>query len=52
MLGLGLPEILVVGVVLFLVFGPQKIPDFGSSLGITIKGFKEEMNKNTRTKEK
>jgi len=45
MFGLGIPEIAIIGLVAVLVFGPKKIPEIGSALGKTIKGFKEEMDK-------
>jgi sec-independent protein translocase protein TatA len=44
MFGLGIPEVAIIGLVAVLVFGPKKIPEIGSALGKTIKGFKEEMN--------
>ena len=44
MFGLGVPEIAVIGLVAVLIFGPKKIPEIGSALGKTIKGFKEEMD--------
>lgn len=44
MFGLGIPEIAVIGLVAILIFGPKKIPEIGSALGKTIKGFKEEMD--------
>jgi sec-independent protein translocase protein TatA len=46
MFGLGLPEMAIIGVVAILIFGPKKIPELGSALGRTLKGFKEEMGKN------
>jgi sec-independent protein translocase protein TatA len=45
MFGLGLPEMAIIGVVAILIFGPKKIPELGSALGRTLKGFKEEMGK-------
>lgn len=45
MFGLGIPEVAIIGLVAVLVFGPKKIPEIGSALGKTIKGFKEEMDK-------
>jgi len=42
-LGLGWAEVSVIGVVALLIFGPKKIPELGSALGKTLKGFKEEM---------
>ena len=44
MFGLGVPEIAVIGLIAILIFGPKKIPEIGSALGKTIKGFKEEMD--------
>lgn len=46
MFGLGLPEMAIIGVVAILIFGPKKIPELGSALGKTLKGFKDEMGKN------
>ena len=39
--GLGLPELLVVGGVALVLFGPSKLPEVGKSLGKTVKGFQE-----------
>ena len=44
MFGLGWPEVIIIGVVAILIFGPKKIPELGSSLGKTLRGFKEEVN--------
>lgn len=41
MFGLGLPEILLIGVILFLLFGAKKLPELGQGLGKTIR----ELNK-------
>jgi sec-independent protein translocase protein TatA len=43
MFGLGLPEVVIISVVALALFGAKKIPELGSSLGKTIKGFREEM---------
>lgn len=45
MFGLGVPEIVIIGVVAVLVFGPKRIPELGGALGKTLRGFKEEMDK-------
>ena len=39
--GSGLPEIVVIGGVAAVLFGPQKIPELGKSLGKTVKSFQE-----------
>lgn len=44
MFGLGAPEVAIIALVAILVFGPKKIPEIGSALGKTIRGFKEEMD--------
>ncbi len=43
MFGLGWPEVAIIGVVVLLIFGPKKIPEIGSALGKTLRGFKEEV---------
>ncbi|GAA6615957.1 twin-arginine translocase TatA/TatE family subunit [Scytonema sp. NUACC26] len=56
MFGLGWPEIAIIGLVAIVIFGPKKIPELGSALGKTLRGFKEELNKpsedNDRPEEK
>lgn len=42
--GLGWPEVGLIAVAAILVFGPKKIPELGSALGKTLRGFKEEVN--------
>lgn len=44
MFGLGLPEMMVIGLVAVLVFGPKKIPEIGGALGKSLRGFKEELD--------
>lgn len=43
MFGLGWPEMGVIALVALLIFGPKKIPELGSALGKTLRGFKEEL---------
>jgi sec-independent protein translocase protein TatA len=43
MFGLGWTEVAVIAVVAILIFGPKKIPELGSALGKTLRGFKEEL---------
>lgn len=38
---IGLPEILVVGLIIVLLFGARKLPDLGAALGKAIKEFKK-----------
>jgi sec-independent protein translocase protein TatA len=43
MFGLGWPEVGIIAIVAILIFGPKKIPEIGSALGKTLRGFKEEL---------
>ena len=40
----GFSEMLVLGGIVFFLFGSKKIPEFARSLGQGLKIFKEEMN--------
>jgi sec-independent protein translocase protein TatA len=40
MFGIGMPELLVILVIIFIVFGAGKLPEIGSALGRGIKNFK------------
>ncbi len=42
--GLGVPELLIILVVVLLIFGPKNLPKLGSSLGKTVKNIREGMN--------
>ena len=43
MFGLGTPEIILIVVALFLLFGASRLPQLAKSLGATRKAFKEGM---------
>ena len=45
MFGLGWPEVAVIAIAALVIFGPKKIPEMGSALGKTLRGFKDEINK-------
>jgi sec-independent protein translocase protein TatA len=46
MFNLGWTEVVLVIGVAVLIFGPKKIPELGSALGKTLRGFKEEISQN------
>jgi sec-independent protein translocase protein TatA len=41
MFGLGTPELIVIGVIVFLVFGAKRIPEIGKGLGGAIREFRD-----------
>ncbi len=43
MFGLGMGEITVIGLILFLFLGPNKLPLLGEGIGKSIKNFKKEI---------
>lgn len=41
MFGLGMPELLVILVIVVVIFGANRLPQLGEGLGKAIKGFKK-----------
>jgi sec-independent protein translocase protein TatA len=37
---LGVPELIIVGLIALLIFGPKKLPEIGKGLGKAIRDFK------------
>jgi sec-independent protein translocase protein TatA len=44
MFGIGMPEFLVILVIIFIIFGAGKLPEIGTALGRGIKSFKKATN--------
>jgi sec-independent protein translocase protein TatA len=44
MFGIGMPELLIILVIILIIFGVGKLPEIGSALGRGIKNFKKSMN--------
>ena len=40
---IGLPELIVLGIVVLLVFGPKRLPEMGRSLGRGMREFKDSV---------
>jgi len=43
---IGFPEILLLGLVVLLVFGPKRLPEMGRSLGHGLREFKDSVTNN------
>ena len=48
---LGLPELIIIGIIALLIFGPKKLPDLGAGLGKAIRDFKGAINEQEAPKE-
>lgn len=51
-LGMGVPELLIILVVVLLIFGPKNLPKLGASLGKTVKNIREGMDSTDDAKKK
>jgi sec-independent protein translocase protein TatA len=49
MFGFGMPEIVIIGVILLVIFGPGKLPQLGASLGGAIRNFKKAANEEPKS---
>jgi sec-independent protein translocase protein TatA len=48
-LGIGVPELLILLVVILLVFGPKRLPEMGRSLGKGMREFKDSISGEDRS---
>lgn len=46
-LGLGVPELVIILVIVLIIFGPRKLPDIGKALGSSLR----ELKKSASSKE-
>ena len=50
MLGdIGLPELLVIFIIVLVLFGPGKLPDVGKAIGEALRGFKKALKEPEKT---
>jgi sec-independent protein translocase protein TatA len=41
---IGMPELIVLGIVLLLIFGPKRLPEMGRSMGHGLREFKDSIS--------
>lgn len=49
MFGLGMPELIVVLIILFVLFGANRLPLLGEGLGKSIRSFKKALSEGQET---
>ena len=50
MFGLGMPELIIILVIIVIIFGAGKLPEIGSGIGKGIKNFKDATKDQEKTK--
>jgi sec-independent protein translocase protein TatA len=51
MFGLGMPELIVILVIVLVIFGANRLPQLGEGLGKAIKGFKKGISSDSSPNE-
>ncbi|HSE88282.1 MAG TPA: twin-arginine translocase TatA/TatE family subunit [Candidatus Binatia bacterium] len=46
---IGLPELLVIFIIILVLFGPGKLPDVGKAIGEALRGFKKALQEHDET---
>jgi sec-independent protein translocase protein TatA len=51
MFGLGMPELIVILIIVLVIFGANRLPQLGEGLGKAIKGFKKGISDSSDAKD-
>ncbi len=51
MFGLGMPELIVILIIVLVIFGANRLPQLGEGLGKAIRGFKKGISDSNESKE-
>lgn len=51
MFGLGIPELLIILVIVMIIFGAGKLPQIGEGIGKAISGFKKGLSEPAKTED-
>ena len=51
-LGLGIPELLIIVVIVMVLFGPKNLPKLGKAVGETVKSVRKGMESETKEEAK
>ncbi|MBN1829653.1 MAG: twin-arginine translocase TatA/TatE family subunit [Deltaproteobacteria bacterium] len=52
MFGIGMPELIIILVIILIIFGAGKLPEIGSAFGKGIKNFKKSMRDTEQLEDK
>ncbi len=52
MFGLGMPELIVILIIVLIIFGANRLPQLGEGLGKAIRGFKKGLSDEPKKEEK
>lgn len=50
--GIGMPELIIILVIILVIFGAKKLPEIGGGLGKGIKNFKKAINEPGKSEDK
>jgi len=52
MFGIGMPELIIILVIILIIFGAGKLPEIGAGMGKAIRSFKRESDEEKKDPEK